>query len=55
MDTSRSRLEFSWRLQAGANAVGHYGLMLARAVGFPSGVLDTAEEIVAGGRVALCV
>jgi DNA mismatch repair ATPase MutS len=51
VDASRSRLDFSWRLRAGSlgEEVGHYGLLLARAVGFPTDVLEAAEEVVQGG------
>lgn len=54
VDASRSRLDFSWRLRAGSlgEEVGHYGLLLARAVGFPTDVLEAAEEVVQGGLVA---
>lgn len=52
VDASRNRLDFGWRLQAGGlgEGVGHYGLQLARAVGFPSDVVEAAEEVVQGGR-----
>ena len=50
VDASRHRLDFSWRLRAGGSEeAGHYGLLLARAVGFPPEVLQVAEEVVAGG------
>lgn len=48
MDTSANRLDFSWRLRPGPAGVTHYGLLLARAVGFPPDVLATAAEVVAG-------
>jgi DNA mismatch repair protein MSH4 len=49
VDASRNRLDFSWRLRPGANEAGHYGLLLAAAVGFPPDVLQAAEEVVQGG------
>ena len=49
VDASRNRLHFSWRLRPGANEAGHYGLLLAAAVGFPPDVLQAAEEVVQGG------
>ncbi|PSC68890.1 DNA mismatch repair MSH4 [Micractinium conductrix] len=42
----RRALDFTWRLRPGANDAGHYGLLLAAAVGFPADVLATAEEVV---------
>lgn len=49
VDASRNRLDFSWRLRPGTSEAGHYGLALARAVGFPPDVMQAAEEVVAGG------
>lgn len=46
----RRALDFTWRLRPGANDAGHYGLLLAAAVGFPADVLATAEEVVQGER-----
>ncbi|KAL4430861.1 hypothetical protein ABPG75_006117 [Micractinium tetrahymenae] len=43
----RRALDFTWRLRAGACEAGHYGLLLATAVGFPDEVLAAAEEVVA--------
>jgi DNA mismatch repair protein MSH4 len=52
VDASRNRLDFSWRLRPGASEdAGHYGLLLARAVGFPEEVLQAAEEVVQGEPV----
>ena len=45
-------LDFSWRLKAGLCESRHYGLLLARAVGFPAGVLEEAERVVAGEALA---
>ena len=49
VDASRNRLDFSWRLRTGTSEAGHYGLALARTVGFPPDVMQAAEEVVAGG------
>ncbi|GAB4817899.1 hypothetical protein N2152v2_004945 [Parachlorella kessleri] len=46
VDTSRNKLNFSWRLKAGSNDAGHYGLMLAQSVGFPETVLTEAQRII---------
>lgn len=51
MDASRNRLDFSWRLRPGTREAGHYGLPLARSVGFPADVMQAAEEVVAGGQL----
>lgn len=51
VDASRNRLDFSWRLKAGASEAGHYGLALARSVGFPDDVMEAADEVVAGGAL----
>lgn len=52
VDASRNRLDFSWRLRPGASEdAGHYGLLLARAVGFPEEVLQAAEQVVQGEPV----
>ena len=48
VDASRNRLDLSWRLRAGTSEAGHYGLELARTVGFPPDVVQAAEEVVAG-------
>jgi hypothetical protein len=48
VDTSRSRLDFRWRLRPGCNDAGHYGLLLAKSVGFPEDVLSQAGRVVAG-------
>lgn len=44
----RRALDFTWKLHAGSCEAGHYGLLLAAAVGFPEEVLATAQEVVAG-------
>lgn len=31
----QARLDYTWRLQAGAGDASHYGLVLARMIGFP--------------------
>lgn len=51
----RRALDFSWRLQAGSCEAGHYGLLLAAAVGFPDEVLASAGEVVAGARRTGCM
>lgn len=44
---ARDRLDFSWRLRSGGGGAGHYGLQLARALGFPEEVMDAAAGVVA--------
>lgn len=47
-------LDYSWKLKPGPQESDHYGLELARAVGFPSSVLDHAATV-ARGNCALVI
>ena len=50
VDTSRSRLEYSWKLKPGKcrQENRHYGLALAAAVAFPVEALERAKKVVQG-------
>ena len=50
VDTSRSRLEYSWKLKPGKcqQENKHYGLALAAVVAFPEEALERAKTVVQG-------